>query len=344
MTRTAAKARRWAELWALLAVCCAGRPSRGAAAASLRLVADVPLPGKAVRFDYQAVDSSDQRLFIAHMNDAAVVVVSTVDGSVLKVLPGIPTPRGVAVAADVGRVFVTSSPSRLVIIDARSLSELARVPTGRAPDGVAWDPAHRVVGVSDQGDGALSLLADAGSGARRQVPLGRETGNVVFDPSRATFWITVVAARGLDRLVEIDPVAATLKADIPIAGCSGAHGLLLHPDGASAFVACEDNSKLARVELEGKHAVTLAPTGAEPDVLAVDPGLKLLYVAAESGDLRLFELGKPGLVTVGRERPGPASHSVAVDVKTHHVFFPLAQGPHGTPVLRIMQPTHAAAR
>ena len=339
MSHASRKGRSSIELFALLAVCSVGRASPAAAAPSLVLVAEVPLPGKAVRFDYQAIDAARKRLFIAHMNDASVVVVSTSDGSVVKVLPGIPTPRGVAVAPDARRVFVTSSPSKLVVIDAESLAELARVTTGRSPDGVAWDPSHRVVGVSDQGDGALSLLADAGTGGRRSVALGRETGNVVFDPSRATFWITVVPRTGPDQVVEVDPVAATVKARLELPGCSGAHGLQLHPNAASAFIACEGNSKLARVELGGKHAVTLAESGSDPDVLALDPGLKLLYVAAEGGDLRIFDLAKPGLVSVGRERPGPASHSVAVDAETHHVFFPLALGPHGTPVLRIMRPT-----
>src|SRR5690242_10288221 len=72
-------------------------------------VADVPLPGNAVRFDYQDVDAARGNLVIAHMNDASVVVVRASDGSVVKVIPGIPTARGVAVASDVGRVFVTSS-------------------------------------------------------------------------------------------------------------------------------------------------------------------------------------------------------------------------------------------
>src|SRR3954469_22669442 len=79
-------------------------------------VADVPLPGHSVRFDYQDIDSANKRLFIAHMDDASVVVVSTVDGALLKVIPGISTPRGVVVAESVKRVFVTSSPSKLVII------------------------------------------------------------------------------------------------------------------------------------------------------------------------------------------------------------------------------------
>ena len=94
-----------------------------------------------------------------------------------------------------------------------------------------------------------------------------------------------------------------------------------------------------RVALVGtSHAVDIAPSGADPDVLAIDPGLGWLYVAAESGDLRVFDIKKPGLVGIDSEHPGDASHSVAVDPATHHVFFPLEKGPAGKPVLRIMKP------
>lgn len=323
---------------AFLALARAASSASSSAPPPLVLVEDVPLPGKPVRFDYQDIDASKNRLFIAHMNDASVVVVNTTDGSLIKVIAGIPTPRGVLVAEEAKRVFVTSSPSKLVVIDSESLKEIGRVPTGRSPDGVAWDSVHRIVGVSDQGDGAVSLIADSGMGARRQIGLGSETGNVVFDRARGSFWITVVSASGPDELISVDPRAAKVLTKIAVPGCSGAHGLRLHPNGKSALIACEGNSKVARVELDDAHAVTLASSGSDPDVLAVDTGLELLYVAAESGDLRIFNLAKTGLVTIGHANPGPASHSVAVDAATHHVFFPLAQGPHGAPVLRIMRP------
>jgi hypothetical protein len=72
--------------------------------------------------------------------------------------------------------------------------------------------------------------------------------------------------------------------------------------------------------------------------MAIDPGLGWLYVAAESGDLKVFDIAKPGLVAIDSEHPGDASHSVAVDPRTHHVYFPLVSGAKGRPVLRIMKP------
>jgi YVTN family beta-propeller protein len=302
----------------------------------LALVADAPLPGASTRFDYQEIDASRGHLVVAHMNDASVLVLNVGDGSVAKLLANIPTPRGVAVGD--GRIFVTSSPSQLVIIDGNALSEIARVPTGTAPDGVGYDPVDHVVGVSDQQDGAVSLIAGAGSGPRTQVPLGKETGNVIYDAGRGVFWAAVVNASPPDQLVQVDPVAKKVNTRIDLPGCAGAHGMRLHPDGQSAFVACEENSAIVRVNLGTPQVTATASTGGGPDVMSVDPGLGWLYVAAESGDLVVFDIGKPGLVTIDQEHPGDTAHSVAADPATHRVFFPLMKGPAGTPVMRIMTP------
>jgi len=306
----------------------------------LVLVSDVGLPGAAFRFDYQEIDVANSHLVIAHLGDDSVVVVQLSDGSLVKLLPGIPAPRGVAVADDVGRIFVTSSGTlnQLVIIDSPSLTEIARVVTGNAPDGVAWDSVDKTVGVSDQGDGAISLIAGSGSGLRTQVPLGATVGNSVFDATRGKFWITVVNAAPPDQLVEVDPVAATVVTRIDLPGCSGAHGLRLHPDGKSALVACEGNSVLLRVDLATPTNIVTAAVGNTPDVLSIDPGHGWLYVAAESGNLTVFDLGKPGLVTIDSQHVDNTAHTVAVDPATHHVFFPLEAGPQGTPILRIMRP------
>jgi DNA-binding beta-propeller fold protein YncE len=303
----------------------------------LVLVGDVDLPGRAVRFDYQAVDEAQQHLVIAHMNDDAVLILKLEDGSLAKRLPGIATPRGVAVADQPPRIFVTSISDQLVIIDGITLDEVARVATGRAPDGVAWDPIHQVVGVSDQSDGAVSLIADAGMGQRTQLPLGKETGNVAFDAVRNVFWVAVVRGEPPDQLVAIDPASATIVTRHDLPGCDGAHGVRVHPDGQRAWVACEDNARLVQVDLAAGTLAT-AKVGKGPDVLALDPALGWLYVAAESGELHVFDVAPPDPVRIDSERPGDNAHSVAVDPATHRVFFPLMKGPSGKPVLRIMRP------
>lgn len=303
----------------------------------LELVAEVDLPGAPVRFDYQDIDFTNGHLVIAHMNDDSVDIVNLSDGSLAEELTGIPTARGVAVAPEVGLVFVTSSPDQVVAIDSATLQEVDRFTAGRSPDGIAWDGDHRIVGVSDQGDGALSLIADAGQGARTPVVLGDATGNVVYDRARGRFWITVEHGSDFGELVAVDPTTAEVGARFDLPGCSGAHGLQIHPDGGSAFVACEGNRTLMRVDLSTGDSQS-GRTGSGPDVMALDPGLGWLYVAAEGGDLTIFDIDAEGVAVVGHDSPGDGAHTVAVDPDTHHLFFPLPDGGGGTPMLRIMRP------
>jgi len=100
-------------------------------------------------------------------------------------------------------------------------------------------------------------------------------------------------------------------------------------------VAGEGNNQMAVLDLNtmrvnGKHAV-----GRDPDVLAFDPGKKRLYVAAESGQVTVFREDDRNLVFEGRMDISHA-HTVAVDPRTHLVYFPL-QNVEGKPVLRIME-------
>lgn len=125
-----------------------------------------------------------------------------------------------------------------------------------------------------------------------------------------------------------------MKSRIDLPGCERAHGVRVHPDGKSAFIACENNDTVVRVALDAPHTLTTATTGKQPDVMSIDPGLGWLYVAAESGDLAVFDIAGPGLRLLSREHPADDAHSVVVDPATHRVFFPVLRGP----VMRIMRP------
>ena len=78
--------------------------------------------------------------------------------------------------------------------------------------------------------------------------------------------------------------------------------------------------------------------GDGPDVLAFDDGLHLLYVASESGVVSVFREEGKQLVKVGEGLLAPNAHSVAVNVRTHRVYFPL-KNVNGRAVLRVTEPT-----
>jgi DNA-binding beta-propeller fold protein YncE len=91
------------------------------------------------------------------------------------------------------------------------------------------------------------------------------------------------------------------------------------------------------MDLQSMQVVATAPVGEGPDVLAFDPGLKLLYVAAESGHVTVLRENGKTLVSEATLFM-PHAHSVCVDPETHLAYFPL-QNIDGHPVLRVMAPS-----
>src|SRR5689334_17817940 len=68
-----------------------------ATASSLPLsqVTDLPLPGHASRFDYQWLDSTNRRLYIAHLGDSSLVVFDLDGQRVIHEVSGLPSVHGV---------------------------------------------------------------------------------------------------------------------------------------------------------------------------------------------------------------------------------------------------------
>ena len=69
-----------------------------------------------------------------------------------------------------------------------------------------------------------------------------------------------------------------------------------------------------------------------------DKGFGRLYVSAESGIVSIFDERGRNLEKVGRGFYAANAHTVAVDQRTHRVYFPL-QSVNGKPVLRIAVPS-----
>src|SRR5437879_13373212 len=66
----------------------------------LNHVVDVPLPGRATRFDYQSLDPKTGRLYMSHMGDGHLVVFDTKTNKVIADLDGLPLVTGVLFVPD----------------------------------------------------------------------------------------------------------------------------------------------------------------------------------------------------------------------------------------------------
>jgi hypothetical protein len=300
----------------------------------LRLVADVPLPGPANRFDYQSVDVAARRLYISHMNAGRLVVFDLDSSRVVADVGGVARATGVLVVPAQHRVYVSAAGQHeLVAIDTRTLKVAGTVGGIRFPDGIAYAPAEQKVFVSDEA-GEADVVVDAHTNTKRStIPLGGEAGNTHYD---SVSHCIVVAVQTKNQLVAIDPATERIVARYDLAGSDHPHGFAIDAPGRLAFVTGEGNATLQVVDLRTMRVLSSQRVGDDPDVLAWDPAWRRLYVASESGVVTVFAVQGAALQRLEELRI-PHAHTVAVDSWTHRVYLPL-ENLDGHPVLRIFQP------
>ena len=312
-------------------------PASPTAAPVLKTVAEVPLPGAAVRFDYQSLDQDADRLYIAHMNAGTLLVFDVKARRVVADLEGFDKVHGVIAVPSRGRVYATvTGRHHLAVVDSKTLTVLARVGEMVYPDGLAYAPDADRVYVSDE-HGAADAVVDAKTNKPLPaIPLGGEAGNTVYDPGARRI---LVAVHGKNELVSIDPASAKIVARTSLPGVADPHGIALDVEGRLAFVAGEANATLAVVDLTTMRVLETHKVAAGPDVLAFDPGWRRLYVSSESGGVTVFTEAGAGATGRRLVRDGdismPHAHTVAVDPRSHLVYFPL-ENVNGRPILRIM--------
>lgn len=300
----------------------------------MQKVADIPMPGPAVRFDYQSLDAKNGRLYIAHMNADQLVVFDTQKRQVIANLDGFRRVHGVIAVPEIGRVFASATGEhQMVAVDAAALKIVGTAGPINYPDGLAYSPPTQRVFVSDEHGGVDAVVDAQTNKLLTSIPLGGGAGNTVYDSGSDHI---LVAVHGLNELVSIDPAAMKIVGRYKLPGIDNPHGIALDQSHGLAFIAGEGNHSLAVFDLKTKKLLSVHQVGEDPDVLAFDTGLDRLYVSAESGTVTVLQENDRDLRQVEQFQM-PHAHTVSVDSNTHLVYFPL-ENLGGHPVLRIMRP------
>src|SRR6476619_4942541 len=97
----------------------------------LRLDLDLPLTGKASRFDYQSFDPANVRLYSAHLGDSMLTVIDTRSNKVIGDVKDLNHVHGVIAVPELHRVYASATGTdELAVIDDQTLQVVARVRTG----------------------------------------------------------------------------------------------------------------------------------------------------------------------------------------------------------------------
>jgi DNA-binding beta-propeller fold protein YncE len=300
----------------------------------LTLVADVPMSGRAARFDYQSLDTGRNRLYISHMRSDQLVVFDTKQRKEIATLDDMPGATGVWAVPELHRVYVSvTGHHHVAIVDDRDLKVVARVGNIGFPDGIVYVPRQRKVYVSDERAGS-ELVIDANTDrVVRSFSVGGEAGNTKYD---ALSGHVLVAVQTRNDIAVIDPTKDDIVDRFTFRGANQPHGMLVDDGDGLLFVANQGSGMLSVLDLRTHRWLSEHKVGGDPDVLAFDATRGLLYVAAEAGIVSVFTVKGQTVTHVGDLTLAHA-HTVSVDPRDGLVYLPL-ENVNGHPVLRIMKP------
>ena len=318
-------------------------------------VADIPLGDATSRFDYQSLDGAAHRLYIAKMGSGKLVVFDLTQAKLASELDGFPKITGVlavpalhkiyasvpgagfraSISVALGIAGLSSGRGGVTIVDSTDLHEIARLPGGVFPDGVAYDPKEEEIFVSDELGGAVLVINAATDRLVGRIEAGGEVGNVQYDPLTGKIYAPVQSG---NELIVIDPAKLEIVNRHPLDTGKHPHGLAIAPHSAIGYVACDGDDRLLTVDLASGKLLSGLPVGPDPDVLAIDAAASRLYVASESGMLSSFDIANAHAPRfLGDTFVGSNAHSVAVDPATHQLYLPLPDI-NGHAVMRVLMP------
>ncbi|HEY0396099.1 MAG TPA: hypothetical protein VGD01_16510 [Candidatus Elarobacter sp.] len=188
--------------------------------------------------------------------------------------------------------------------------------------------------MSDEAGGSDTVIDVRTDRALGDVSIGGEAGNTQYDPvSKHVF----VGVQTRDELAEIDPTTLNVVRRYALPGCSSSHSVAIDARERAAYVGCQHNARLVRLDMKTGAVTGSGGVGIGVDVLALDAARHRLYVASESGVVSVYDVGNGHLERIAQAFLHLNAHVVAVNRATHRVYFPL-QNVDGRPVMRVMQP------
>ena len=296
-------------------------------ASGYHVINTIPIGGDG-GWDYVAVDSEARRVYVSHATH--VVVLDADSGAKVGDIPDTQGVHGIALAPDLGRGFVSNGRANTVtIFDLKSLATIGTVDVqGQNPDAIYYDAAtKRVLAFNGRSSNATAINGAEGK-VVGMIPVGGKPEFAVGAGKGRVF----VNIEDKAELLEIDAEKLAVLHRWPVAPCGEPSGLAMDAAHRRLFAVC-DNKMMAIVNADTGKIVATPTIGEGPDAAGFDPATQFAFSSnGGSGTLTVIHEDSPDKYTVVEDVPTKKyARTMAVDLKTHNIFLPVAEFEAVTP-------------
>jgi len=310
--------------WAIGAGCLMAALAAGAQAAPVPLTPGTPtlLPGTHDGFDFIQMDTNAGRLLLGHEGNKSFDVFDIATRKLLKVVPT-STSQDAAVDTKRGFYYVSGNdPSRMVIVDSKTLEVAGEAPTPANTDLIGFNPQTGLVYECNDTAAEVWVIDPKAKKIVTTIKLdGSGVEDLAFDPEYKHLY---QAVKGKNTVAVIDPANNQVTAAWPCAPDKGVHGIAMVPESDGLLVACA--GKLVLFDRSTGKVTARAPIGARVDEMTYDPGLHTAYCASRQGNISVVEVAAGKLTPLGEVPDAAGTGDITVDPKTHTVWIAYKKG------------------
>jgi len=252
---------------------------------------DLPAHVGSGGFDHAAVHERRGLLYVAHTANDAVDVIDCARRTYVRSVAGLPAVAGALVCGEQDLVFTSNrGEDTVAVFSPDGERSLVKVAVGVKPNGLAYDPADRLLLAANVGDPArsgaytVSIVNVETRSLIADTPVAGRTRWTIFDPEARRFYVNVSDPPEIAVVEASDPTRVAQVFPVP---APGPHGLDFDPERRRLFCAADAN---VLVVLDARSGKVLAEReiGGVPDVVFFNAARRALYVA----------IGDPGVIEV----------------------------------------------
>ncbi len=305
------------QVWPIFAVVAilGSVASIAVAADGYNITKKIPIPGQG-SWDYLTVDETARHLYVSHGTQVEVLDVDS--ESIVGNIPKTPGVHGIAIAAELGRGFVSNGQaSNVTIFDLKTLKPIADVPTGQKPDAIIFDPATSRVFAFNGGSNNVTAIDAASGKVAGTIDLGGGPEYAVADGNGLVY--NNLEDESL--VLKIDSRNLTVEQRWPTAPCASPSSIAMDRANRRLFIGCR-SKVMAVMNADSGRIITTLPIGDHVDATAFDPETKLIFNSNGEGTITVIRQESPDKYSVVETvKTLPRAKTMALDPKTHRLFL-----------------------
>jgi YVTN family beta-propeller protein len=272
--------------------------------------------GGGKRWDYLAIDTVSNRLYVTHASEVNVIDLDK--NTLVGTIPDLNGVHGVAFAYEFGKGYITNGMNNTVtVFDLKTLKVLDSIKLdGKGPDAIAYDTySKRIFTFNGKSDNSTAIDAKT----------DKVVGNVALDGG-PEFAVSdgngkmYVNLEDKNSIQQFDPQSLKVTAKWPIDPGEGPSGLAIDREHNILFSGCH-NQLMVVVNAETGKVITTLPIGKRIDACKFDPSDGLAFSSNGEGTITVVKEDSPDkFEVIDNITTQPGARTMAVDLITHRIY------------------------